>query len=1163
MRCCLEAIEITHDQPLWSAVNRQGNRLLLSATDLAQHLGCRHLTRLDLEAAQGDREPPVFRDPVLEILRKRGEQHEAAYRDQLEVDDLQVVEIGREADVDRTLELMHEGVDVLYQAPLADGDWRGIADFLVKVPHVERAATKPSAFGRWSYEVVDTKLAQNTRAGTILQLCLYSEILRRLQNCPPVRMHVVKPGATLQRDTYRCDDFGAYYRLVKSRLVRSVAELQAATAPATYPTPVTQCEICRWWSECDSQRRADDHLCLVAGMSTLHAEELRRQSIPTTTALADTPTDRIQRPGRGSRSTLEKLLNQARVQVEARRAGERRFELLALEPQRGLAKLPEPSAGDIFFDIEAARFYESGGLEYLFGWSVSVPSGGLEYQHLWAHTRAEERTAFERFVDFVMAQWRRHAGMHVYHFAPYENAALKRLTSRHATRQDEVDRLLRAGRLIDLHAVARQGVRASVERYSLKDLELFAGFKRTVDLREASRARRRVDAALDLGDISSIDEDRNTVEGYNREDCEAAAALRDWLEDRRREWLDRGKSIVRPELESGDPSEGVVERDAKTQEVYDSLTADLSEDRASWTEDQMARSLLADMLDYYRREMNCAHWEFFRRHELEYEELKEERKAIAGLKFVGAQDGGTKRCPVHRYRFEPQEAAVDEGDELYEVGSLDQDLGTVVRIDAASCTIDIKKRQATARTHPSSVFVDERIGSKPKPKSLLAVARSIGQSGLSGSGPFRAARDLLCKRPPHRQGAGVGVLRRPGEDLLECAVRLANELDGDLLPIQGPPGTGKTHIGARMILDLAGRGKRVGVTAVSHKVIRHLLDKTLEAANEAGSSVSLAHKVGSKHLIEEDGDILETRDNDKALGALDEGYVVGGTAWLWSRGDAVEKLDYLFVDEAGQMAIADVLAVSRSAHNIILLGDPQQLEQPQQASHPDGTGVAALVHLLDGRDTITPERGLFLDTTWRLHPDICTFTSELYYENRLRPRQPNFRQVLGGPTRFVGSGLFHVAVEHEGRQSHCPAEVSAIERIVSDLTQEGVTWTDVESQTWPLTSRDILIVAPYNAQIQRTDRGADGCPSQPSHRNRRQVPGAGSASGDLLDDVVVSRRCSARNELPVRPPPAERRNQSGSLCVHPGRKPSVVRTRVPEPGADAMGEWALSLPRAR
>lgn len=1037
--------------------------LRLSATDLAQHLGCPHLTQLDRAAAEGRLDSPIWTDPILEMLKQRGIDHETAYAQHLADQGLSVAEVGLGGSVDRVVELMSAGTDVILQAPLADGRFAGIADFLRKV-------SRPSELGDFSYEVIDTKLALETRAGTILQLCMYTEAVGKLQGHTPEYMHVVKPGEEFEQESFRTADMGAYFRLIKAKL-----EAVAAAAPdeETYPTPVPQCNICSWWHNCDARRRDDDHLSLVAGMSTLHAAEFTRQGVTTLKQLGEASESLKEKPARGSAGGFDRLHAQARIQLQGRQAGEHQYELLDLEEERGLLRLPEPSPGDIFFDIEAARFYEGGGLEYLLGWSQIDEQGELVYHRRWGHTRAQEKRAFEEFVDVVIENWRAHSGMHVYHFAPYEPSALKRLMGRHGCRGEDVDRLLRGKRLIDLHAVAKQGLRASVEQYSLKDLELLAGFERAVDLREASRARRRIEALLDLGDVEGIaDADREIVEGYNREDCEATAVLRDWLEGRRTEWLDKGGAVPRPELLDGEASEGVSEMRAEVQAVYDALTVELPEDRETWTDVQQAAWLLAEMLEYYRRELNSAWWEFFRLHDLDDDGVLEERKAVGELEFLEAV-GGTAKCPIHRYRFRRQECAVDVGDQLYECGNVQGALGTVDAVSPEGCTIDIKKAGAASEIHPASIMVKQIVPAKPKDASLLSFARSVVECGIDGDGPFRAGREILLRRRPRVVGHGGGSLRLAGEPILEAAKRVAGSLSSSYLPIQGPPGTGKTFTGARMIVDLARQGKRIGVTAVSHKVIRNLLDAVHEASSEDGAPVLIAHKIGSKSKPVA-GTVLEVRKGDEALAALAVSRVVGATAWLWSADAAEEALDYLFVDEAGQMSLADVLAVSRAAKNIVLLGDPQQLEQPQQGAHPEGTEVAALVHVLGGSKTIPEERGLFLDTTWRLHPSICEFTSELYYEGRLHTRAGNEHQVLTGPTQFAGSGLFVAPVEHEGNQSSSSEEVDEVQRIVQDLLQEGVTWTDRDGVVRPLVSDDILIVTPYNAQIAALRRALPG-----------------------------------------------------------------------------------------
>lgn len=245
--------------------------------------------------------------------------------------------------------------------------------------------------------------------------------------------------------------------------------------------------------------------------------------------------------------------------------------------------------------------------------------------------------------------------------------------------------------------------------------------------------------------------------------------------------------------------------------------------------------------------------------------------------------------------------------------------------------------------------------------------------GITEEGSYQSSRDLLLRTVPRLGGQAI---RQPGEVVLDAALRIAPEIDGGVLPIQGPPGSGKTYIGARMICALVRAGKSVGITANSHKVIRNLLDGVIEAAEEMGVDVKCIQKVAETEP--DQPRLLFTEDNAALLQAIGTtSNVAAGTAWLWARPDATDSVDVLFIDEAAQMSLANVLAVSQAARSVVLLGDPQQFEQPIQGSHPEGTDVSALHHILDGHQTISPDRGLFLEETWRLHPEISRFTPEL------------------------------------------------------------------------------------------------------------------------------------------------------------------------------------------
>lgn len=1056
----------------------EANDIRLSATDLANHLACRHLTVLDRLAAEGRLKPPLFQLADADILRERGLEHERAYLEHLAGEGRVITRLEPDASarrgLEQTLAAMRAGADVIVQATLSAGRWLGRADVLMRVP-------RPSDLGDWSYEALDTKLARETKAGAILQLCLYSELLGGLQGRMPEWMHVVPPRPGFPRESYRVAQHLAYHRFVQRRLAQAVD----GDRDGTYPEPVPHCEICRWWSRCDRRRRADDSLSLVAGISRAQTRELQSRGIATLARLAIEPLPLGWKPDRGSRDGYARVREQARIQLEGREQGRFLHELLRpIEPGNGLAALPAPSPGDVFLDLEADPYVDEGGLEYLFGWVAAelpppgmlpLPAGAPAYTHAWALDRGAEQRAFEAVMDTILARWSADPDMHVYHYGAYEPGALKRLMGRHATREAEMDRLLRAGRFVNLHAVVKQSLRASVEGYSIKQLEPLYAFARAQDLAAAGAALRVIARSLELGgEVPTTDANAAAVVAYNRDDCVSALALRDWLERLRGEVEAGGESVPRPAWEAGDPTEQIGEREARARALAARLLAGVPDAPPDRTRAQHARWLLAHMLDWHRREEKAPWWEYYRLRELPDDELQDEVAALSGLEFVAAVPG-PGRTPVHRYAFPAQETRIRAGDKLHVPGPDGREFGDVLAIDLAQRIVDVKKRGACAELHPASLFAHDSVGAKELAESLMRFGAWVAEHGVEGDGPHRAARDLLLGLGPRVAGHAGGDLRRAGESGIDAARRLALALDRGTLAIQGPPGSGKTYTGARMILDLVAAGKRVGVCAVSHKVVRNLLDAVVRAAGQEGRGVACVQKVREKS---EEPTIPESTENAEVREALRDGtaHVAGGTGWMWSREEFADAVDVLFVDEAGQMSLANVLAIGPAAGSIVLLGDPQQLEQPIQGAHPEGTAVSALEHVLAGHATIPPERGLFLEQTWRLPPAICEFTSELFYEGRLGARAELAAQALLGDTPFAGAGLWFVPVAHDANQSASREEVQVVAALVESLTRSGVRWRDIEGRDHPLALDDVLVIAPYNAQCAdltaRLPRGA-------------------------------------------------------------------------------------------
>ena len=1033
-----------------------GHTYQLSASDLVGYLSCRHLTSLERAVAAGALGRPRIWDPLLEVLWERGSRHEKSYVDHLtkqgfEVVQIEGIDVTPEA-VAATKAAMEAGVQVIVQGGLAHDGWVGRADVLKRVD-------KPSTLGDWSYEPIDTKLARETKGGTVLQLCLYSELLGHAQGTMPEFMYVVPPWTEFEPQRFRVTDFAAYYRLVKVGLNAVLANKDEG---GSYPDPVAHCDICRWRLTCDQRRRDDDHLCLVAGASKMQVAELNRRGIKTTAALAEMPLPLAWKPERGSAQSYERLREQARLQVASREAGEVKFETLLVEQGFGLSVLPAPSEGDVFLDFEGDPFVGEHGLEYLLGYYFLDDTGSPTYRGHWALNRAEERSAFERFIDFVMERWSVYPDLHIYHFGGYEPGALKRLMGRYATREEELDRVLRGKLLVDLLTVVRQGVRAGIESYSLKKLEPLYGFERNTSLPDANLALTRLQTSLELTDPEGIiAADRETVEAYNRDDCISTSNLREWLERLRSDLIAEGAQIDRPEPGDGSASGNVAEWLALITPLVEQLTADVPADPLERTPEQHGRWLLANMLDWHRREEKAIWWEFFRLRDLPNADFLDEKGGLGGLTLVGTV-GGTTKCPVHRYRFPPQDLDLRVDDDLCLPGA-GECLGTVEAVSLTEQTIDIKKRGAFADVHPDAVYRHRLVGGLEMAKARVRLAQYVIPNGLEGEGEFQAARDLLLRQVPRiRDGSPI---RLDGEKTLEAGKRVAPLVEAGVLPVQGPPGTGKTFTGAHMICELVKKGKTVGIVANSHTVVRNLLNKVIEAADKTGIDVQCIQKPKAK---EPDSHRLRiTTKNPDVFSALHTMVcqVAGGTAWLWSRPEAFESVDVLFVDEAAQMSLANVIAVAQAAKTVVLLGDPQQLDQPMQGSHPEGTDSSALDHILNGQQTISPHQGLFLEETWRLHPDICSYTSELFYEGKLRAKDGLERQIVTCAGPAGGAGLRFITVEHTGNQNHSPEEAGVIAELVGSILSAGTTWTDGDGRQHALTVDDVLIIAPYNAQV--------------------------------------------------------------------------------------------------
>ncbi len=932
-----------------------------SATDLSNFLACEHLTALDRLALRDPdlRDRRVAPDEGTQLIQQKGLDHERAYLARLRAEGRQVIDIAQDGNKDpavafaRTQAAIREGVEVIYQGALQNGDLAGFADFLIRV-----APAKPGASA--VYEAVDTKLARTPQAKFLVQLAFYSRLLEQTQGQLPERMHVVLGDQSMC--SYRSVDVVHYFDALLARYRGEVSRLESGGTP-TYPHPRAHCDMCSWRAVCDQRRQSDDHLSQVANITRIQIEKLEAAGIERLAQLAQLP--EAQAIPQMATETLERLRGQARLQHQARTSGQRAYELLPVAPDsgRGFLRLPAPDAGDLFFDMEGNPL-EAGGLEYLFG--VWFREGvDWKFKGFWAHDRQQERQAFEDFMDFVTVRRTQYPNAHVYHYASYEQTALKRLACAHATRTQEVDDLLRQGALVDLYKVVREALRISEASYSIKYVERFYRPLRTGDVQNAGASIVYYERWRETQDQGWLD----AIESYNRDDVESTQQLHAWLLQLRPAdlpWRPGMEAFAAPASEE-DVAPGVAltrvqQVEQRLAHYQQKMVGRLPEDRSTWQPTHALTELVYLLLDFHRRANKPQHWAFYARQDMELTELLEDTECLAGLTLDPDHPPySDKRSVVYTYRVPPQET------KLY---------------DGATCTrCDTGQSVGTLTYDPTSGRASLRIGAKKDPlppqlsigperptdpQSIIDSLFRFADSFNAEDGQYPAIEAFLQRATPRLRGRALGQpLIAPEQDITAGAVAAACDLDHSYLYVQGPPGAGKTYTGARMIAAILSQGRRVGILSNSHKAINLLMAAAMVQAREMGLSPR-AVKKGTQaspdsHMGPIDSQVQDVWSNSEVMRS--DPLLIGGTAWLFADPALAGKIDTLFVEEAGQVSLANLVGAATCAKNIVLLGDQMQLPQPIQGVHPGRSGESALDYLLDGASTISAQQGIFLPTS--------------------------------------------------------------------------------------------------------------------------------------------------------------------------------------------------------
>lgn len=996
-------------------------------------------------------------DELMTLLQNKGVLHEKEVLNSFIECRLHVVQITRSPNaLEDTLTAMQSGADIIYQAGLSVLPFKGYADFLVKVEG-------ESCLGNFYYEVWDTKLAKTVKPYFIVQLSCYADMLETLQGRRPD--HVVVVLGNKDQIRLSTNDYFYYYKNLKHRFLQT----HQAFSAQNRPNPADSSSWGRWSDYAEELLKQADHLCQIATITKSHIKKLNKAGIDTMLALVETDCDRIK--GMNT-DVFSRLKAQAKIQKESSGKDIPLYQILPHDPQKkmGLSLLPPSSPLDIYFDIEGFPL-EEGGLEYLWGVAYFDENGARQYKDFWAHEEVQEKTSFKAFIEWAYARWLQDPTMHIYHYANYEIAACRKLMGRYGICEHEVDQLLRNEVFVDLYKVVKGSLILGEPRYSIKNVEHLYRGKRATEVGSGGDSvvvyeRWRENPDGESWETSKI---LNAIREYNIDDCNSTQELVDWLRLRQRE--QRIPYLGKTELVDNPQKDEVVVRIQLQNRL---LQKSAQQFEAGLVEHAKVTSLLAWSLEFHRREKKPMYWRLFDRMGLSEEELVDDIDCLAHC--VRTDKSPYKLKPrdhhyVYEYAFDSNQEFKGASEKYF---VLDKE-----RADGNNLSVTFIKENSrlgegyiALKTGESlddiiTLIPDENIRVEPIPEAIAKQVDAFDQGHLTGSAIF----DFLMRSTPriigHKSGEPIAPSHDPKLRLIEI-IHAIRHLDNSYLTIQGPPGSGKTYTAKHVIAELLKLGKKIGISSNSHKAINHLLIHTAKYCKNEGIKAYFACTKNTDEALVQLG--IDVHKNDAIVNHLQPSCVIGTTAWGFARSDLENEFDYLFIDEAGQVSVANLIAMSRSTKNIILMGDQMQLGQPSQGSHPEDSGLSLLDYLLHATPTIPDSMGIFLGTTYRMHSAVNRFISDAIYEGKLESAPDNDRQCIQVPDGYQGilnkeAGIITVPVFHEGNTQASDEEVDQIVLLAKQLI--GRVFTAKDGAKRSISWGDILFVAPYNHQVNK------------------------------------------------------------------------------------------------
>ena len=999
---------------------------------------------------------------------KKGFKHEKEYFKSLKnkykkIIDIKSLELPRDEKIKKTLESIHEGYEIIYNGHLDDGKWSGEFDFL------EINKNLKSNLGNYSYEILDAKNTSKIKPDHVFQLSVYSDLLEKVQGIRPLKSHIILKG--MIKNSVSSDSVFDFYKLNKKKYENFI-EYGIKDAKSE---KCSHCKLCEWQDECKNNWLKNDSLNIIPDIRKDTKKKLIKNNIHTVELLSK---QKISKKIEGiNPDILQKFILISQLIKKEQKTRIPQYLPKDIDDPNyvgGFKLLPKPSENDLFFDIESVKDYVvDDGLEYLFGIFYEENSTKI-FKTLWAHSKKEEKNNLIKFFDFTEKHFTKYPDAKIYHYGPYEITAFTKLVSLHNVCDKNMVSYLREGRFIDLLPIVKQSI-LTTEGYSIKDLEKYYNFQRTGDVRKAVQSEEYYIEWLETQDQKYLDQ----IESYNKQDCHSTFELRKWLLSIKPEnipWFE--DYYEKTSLKKNYP---VSE---KKEDPYDKIIRYEKIIHDAEIKDKELKKLIKDILGFYIREDKPGWRRYFERKFLTHDDLIEDTECIAKMRRTG-EKVPEKSSYIFKYEYDQQEFKFKVGDSVCiannsAVGEQYDRAGEILEIDRGKKVIKIKRGKKYGD-------LPDLLSIGPKGPlttgNLQASTYRFIDSVIENKKKYNALKDILTKQKTRIKGIKQQEKIIKTHNYTKEIPNIILNLDNSYIYIQGPPGTGKTFQAANAIIELLKNKKKVGVTANSHKVIHNLLNRIETFAKKINLKIS-GLKMGKKDDANSffDGEYIKTSKDDRDyMSALnnDDGFIFAGTKYHFSneyyvmnysrengelKKDPQEKLDYLFIDEAGQLSVADLIVLGQTAKNIILIGDQNQLGQPTEGKHPGDSGKSILEFLLGDLETVSEDRGIFLDTTYRMTPSINEFISNNFYDGRLKCDENNKnRKILFKKNSIIQSdGIYYLEMDHEGNSQTSEEESLIVKKLINEFI--GLDFIEKDGTKRKLELKDILVITPYNAQ---------------------------------------------------------------------------------------------------